>query len=274
MTSDRTDSEILAEALDALGKAQAIHLARDGYRIVPIVPPPAQADALREALERLRREWHDEAADLLAFRPNITGAQASRGTALAECADALRAALVASASQEQYAEGHDDSHSAGFREGYEAASQEQAGPDHGPEGNEGYCRCGYFVGHGGDWSKHRAEQAAEPGLLTPLVDDRLSVARPDPEMSKWASYHAEHQHTEDGWCRLNHPAEQAGGGLDGATVVRLLHSVGNTLAGWIREMDGYDDAALARAIDFVLRYPDPQERIAAARLQASAEPER
>jgi len=41
------------------------------------------------------------------------------------------------------------------RQGY-AASQptDRSAPDHGPDGNEGYCRCGAFVGHGGDWSAH------------------------------------------------------------------------------------------------------------------------
>jgi hypothetical protein len=50
-------------------------------------------------------------------------------------------------------------------------------------------------------------------------------------------------------------------GLDGAGVVLLLRSVGNTLAGWMRHMEGYGDDALAKAIDFVIEHPDLEERI-------------
>lgn len=29
--------------------------------------------------------------------------------------------------------------------------------EHGPEGNEAYCKCGVFVGWNGDWSKHMGD---------------------------------------------------------------------------------------------------------------------
>lgn len=31
--------------------------------------------------------------------------------------------------------------------------------EHGPYGNEGYCYCGEFVGHNGDWSKHQRRKS-------------------------------------------------------------------------------------------------------------------
>lgn len=42
-----------------------------------------------------------------------------------------------------------------YRSRYEPPYSER--PKHGPEGNEGYCYCGTFVGHDGDWFTHTLE---------------------------------------------------------------------------------------------------------------------
>jgi len=87
---------------------------------------------------------------------------------------------------------------------------------------------------------------------------------------------SEESSTEDEPILLHVPCEHCSAraippALDGEAVVKLLKACGNTLAGWVRHIDGYDDAALAMAIDFVIRHPDLRERLAAARLSASGE---
>ena len=42
------------------------------------------------------------------------------------------------------------------------SAESRPDPKHGPHGNEGYCYCGVFVGHDGDWSSHRADPTPEP----------------------------------------------------------------------------------------------------------------
>jgi hypothetical protein len=46
-------------------------------------------------------------------------------------------------------------------------------PEHGPDGNEGYCRCGSFVGHDG-WSEHLP--APRPDRTAALDEERLANA--------------------------------------------------------------------------------------------------
>lgn len=45
---------------------------------------------------------------------------------------------------------------------------------HGPEGNEGYCRCGTFVGHNGDWSSHQPD-TGDPEVWTPTRELRIEA---------------------------------------------------------------------------------------------------
>ena len=59
--------------------------------------------------------------------------------------------------------------------------------------------------------------------------------------------------------------------VDYDRMLTALKGSKNTLAGWMREMPGYDDEAMKAAMRFAYEYPDPIERLAIIHAQREGE---